>query len=268
VWIGKGVAQPFPAFPFMTLTSPNVCAVHQRVRYNWFQNVEGLVDSAHVSILHQDWLAKLPKNPNLAKASANTAPIYEFEEVPGGFRYAAIRKLNEQQSYVRVTEFHLPWCCFIPSDQEHLLMSVPIDDENTMSWIIRYDSKSPVEPSMYTAPDGGPEWPPYLPAGRDQRWGQDRHAMKNGSFTGFPQHLLHEDYAVAESQGVIADRSHEFLNAGDVAVVRTRSMLLRAVQQFTVDEANKNIKPIGLSTTKASSFVMPNNENWRRLAQT
>jgi hypothetical protein len=44
-------------------------------------------------------------------------------------------------------------------------------------------------------------------------------------------------------------------------------MLLRAVQQFTVDEAKKNIKPIGLSTTKASSFVMPNNENWRRLAQ-
>jgi phenylpropionate dioxygenase-like ring-hydroxylating dioxygenase large terminal subunit len=267
VWIGTTAAQPFPEFPFSKLNEPNVAAIRQRLNFNWLQALEGQLDSAHVSILHADWLAKLPANPILARASENTAPLYEFADRPGGFRYAAIRMLNDKESYIRVTEFSLPWNCYIPNEVGHLMMPVPIDDEHTMLWIIRYDRDKPLEYSaMYTAPPGSGVWPPYLPAGREERWGQDREVMKRGSFTGLEKHLLHEDWAVAESQGAIADRSHEFLNVGDQAVIRARSMLLRAVTGVTSGALKAEREAVPYATQGAMSFVINNDESWRTRA--
>jgi hypothetical protein len=56
--------------------------------------------------------------------------------------------------------------------------------------------------------------------------------MAQGHFTGFPQALGTEDFAVIESMGPISDRTVEFLGAGDGAVVQVRRSLMAAVREF------------------------------------
>jgi hypothetical protein len=76
------------------------------------------------------------------------------------------------------------------------------------------------------------DWPPYLKAGPEAHWGQDRDAMKRGSFTGFTEHFMLEDFAVAASQGTIADRSTEFINVGDRAILQFRRLLINSIKEF------------------------------------
>ena len=137
--------------------------------------------------------------------------------------YAAIRALPDDKSYVRTNSFVLPWYGVIsPSSTEiqggSFFFSVPIDDENIWYWNIAYQLDSPLPQMasrMYTDPDN---WPPLPPGGEDTTWGQNRQIMKQGHFTGYPQSLGTEDFAVITSQGPC--RPHqEYLGAGDGAVV-------------------------------------------------
>lgn len=232
VWLGGADPAPLPDYEFMTFGGEHVWAVRSIQEFNWLQSIEGLVDSAHVSILHQDWIRRMSNNPALANAAFDAAPVYEFDDRPNGFRYAGIRQIPEGRRYIRVTEYARPWFCFVPSDQGACFMPVPIDDEHTAFWAIRYDADRPIADSPWKPAPDPMNWPPPLPGGRGERWGQNRARMKQGSFSGFEQHFLHEDLAVAASQGVIADRSKEFLNAGDAAVVRMRKELQAALDEF------------------------------------
>ena len=63
-------------------------------------------------------------------------------------------------------------------------------------------------------------------------WGQNRDLMKRGHATGFPQHLGTEDFAMFISQGTVHDRSQEQLCSADGAVLRVRSLLLKAAREF------------------------------------
>lgn len=234
-WLGEAAPAPFPTFEFNNLSADQVFVVRQDCRYNWVQDVEGGMDSAHIGVLHSGWIGGLGA---VGVASKNTAPVYEFQDRPSGFRYAAIRKYDDGTSYVRVNEFVAPWYSFIcpeevPDGDRVTLMSVPIDDENCVHWMIRYNPFAPIKAS-YVTTDDPTNFPPKPSGTPEENWGQDRQAMKNGSFTGF-HHVITEDFVVAESQGAIADRSKEFLNAGDRAVTRVRQILLQAVKQFASD---------------------------------
>lgn len=86
--------------------------------------------------------------------------------------------------------------------------------------------------------------------------------MKAGSFSGFRDHFFHEDASVAASQGAIATRAREFLNGGDQAVVRMRSMLLREVAAF---EAGRPIAPAQAPAIRVGGgqFVIEPGVDWR-----
>jgi phthalate 4,5-dioxygenase len=263
VWLGAGPVAPFPDFEFMHLGDDHVWAVRSVQEFNWIQSVEGLVDSAHVSILHQDWIAKMANNPALANAGFDAAPIYEFDTRPSGFRYAGIRQAANDKRYIRITEYSYPWFCFIPSDQGACFISVPVDNEHTAYWAIRYDANKPINDSPWKPAADPMNWPPPLPAGRAGRWGQNRAKMKNGSFSGFDEHFLHEDIAVAVSQGKIAKRDKEFLNAGDAAVVRMRKELLQELRSF-LDHGKMPAKPVASEVTiKAGQLLLDQGVDWR-----
>lgn len=55
VWLGSGEPKRFPEFEFTGLTGDRVRPIRQVLKFNWIQSVEGLVDSAHVAVLHQSW---------------------------------------------------------------------------------------------------------------------------------------------------------------------------------------------------------------------
>lgn len=263
VWLGKGRPASFPYFDFVDFPSSHLAPARTVLNFNWLQALEGLLDSAHVSILHSDWITKFASNPKMANAVHDTAPLYEFDERPGGFCYAAIRNLPNGDHYVRITEYIAPWYSFTPGDRGSCFICVPIDDEHTAFWSIPHDKDQPITESPLKPTSDPMNFPPPLPAGREGRWCQDRESMKNGSFSGFRHHFFHEDIAVAWSQGAIASREKEFLNAGDRAVVRVRSLLLEKVTNFlagSVTSPNVGVLPIKVS---AGHGTLRPGEDWR-----
>ena len=91
--------------------------------------------------------------------------------------------------------------------------------------------------------------------------------MAQGHFSGF-RHLITEDFVVALSQGTIADRSSEFLSAGDAAVVRLRRMLLDSVREFMAGKRPSLARheEIPYSRIRAVGNVLGPQEDWRSLA--
>jgi phthalate 4,5-dioxygenase len=269
-WLGDGDPPPLPDFEFLGLPDDQVYAVHQVVDYNWVQAIEGLVDPAHVTILHQGWLSHSGNN-FLAAAAGKLAPVIDIEERPYGFRYAAIREMDDGHKHVRITEFVAPWHSFTPPGtgamgDKTLSMSIPIDDHSTLFWTVRYNPHQPLSPSLLNPADDRTSWPPLCSAGPDALWGQDREAMKNGSFSGFTQHVVTEDFAVNASQGSLADRSSEFLGTSDRSVMLVRRILLSAVTDF-----EKGIAPIVARAdlpyrdVRPKSDLLPADADWRSI---
>lgn len=235
VWLG-GTGQPpkFPDFEFTHLAPEQCVAMKQITRYNWVQGVEGTMDSAHVGVLHQTSLRNIGQ---IGLSSRNKAPVYEFDDQPYGFRYAGIRKLEDGRLYTRVNSFVMPWFGFIcpeqiPDGDRTAIFAVPVDDTVSIHWNVRYNPHKPLAPhSDFLVLSDHDNWPPAVDGDRENAWGQSRTLMKAGHFTGI-SHVVTEDFVVAQSQGPIVDRTKEYLNVGDLAVVRVRRLLLRAVREF------------------------------------
>ncbi|WP_260858692.1 aromatic ring-hydroxylating dioxygenase subunit alpha [Paraburkholderia sp. BCC1885] len=236
VWLGDSDPAVFPSFEFMGLPECQRVPMRQALHYNWLQGVEGTMDSAHVGVLHTSWLREIARGSGHAHAAGeNRAPRYEIDEQPYGFRYAAHRSLEEGGIYTRVNVFVMPWFGFIcpgdkPDGDRTAIFSVPADNEHSVHWMVKYNPYRELSSPYQTMFSDPANWPP-APGTPENVWGQDRELMRHGSFTGFT-HVTTEDFAVASSAGPIADRTNEFLNSGDLAIVRLRRQLLNAVREF------------------------------------
>ena len=270
VWLGEGDTPPeFPALPFVGLPRENFVVFRQKVNANWLQAVETTMDSAHLGVLHQSWLVGFG---DIELSSANMAPVYHMAQKPYGFRYAAVRALKDERSYVRTNSFVMPWFGIVSPNATDvkggsIFFSVPIDDENIYYWQMTYRTNEKLIPNKthhYEDPDS---WPPLPPGSPDDNWGQDREAMKNGHFTGFTQMLGTEDFAVIMSMGPIVDRSNEYLGAGDGAVLAVRRCLNNAVRQFMNGETPQYAQhgEIDYRATAPQSLVVAPEEDWRNM---
>jgi phthalate 4,5-dioxygenase len=270
VWIGQGQTPPkFPELPFNGLPLENMVVFRQKVRANWVQGVETTMDSAHLGVLHQSWLVGFG---DIELSSANKAPVYHVAQKPYGFRYAAVRALQNERAYVRTNVFVMPWYGIVSPNQTDakggtVLFSIPIDDENIWYWQITYRSNERLERSKMHRFEDPDSWPPLPPGGPEDNWGQDREAMKNGHFTGFTQMLGTEDFAVIQSMGPIVDRTKEYLGAGDGAVLAVRRCLLNSVREFMQDTvpATARHDEIDYARTVPTSAVYEGHVNWREL---
>jgi phenylpropionate dioxygenase-like ring-hydroxylating dioxygenase large terminal subunit len=267
-WLGQGAPKRFPAFEFTHLSGENVFAAYQTLNYNWITHLEGQLDSSHLTQLHQSWMnSGGNRGADLSAINSDAAPLYEFEDMAGGFRYAAIRRTNDDQRYIRTTAYVAPWYTFIAFGAGMCVISVPIDDEHTALYMVSFNVNGHYMRSWNAPAENPLNWPPYLTKGPEEHWGQDRGAMRRDSFSGFPTHPIQEDFAVAESQGAILDRTKEFINAADAPVVHLRTVILNAVKAFRdgrpdplLDEAR-----IPYETIRAVGKVIPLTEDWRKL---
>ena len=169
-WFGKSAPKAFPNFEFMSLPPDQVYVTKQLMRCNWVQNVEAGMDSAHVAVLHQAWFGGV-NVPTII--SDDRAPVYEFEDFPGGFRYAAIRKMKNNKKYIRISRFVLPWYCFIapsqyPDGDRLVLMSTPVDDTQVIYWNLKYNRRVPLSPSIHNPAEDPDNFPPGIVGGRDE----------------------------------------------------------------------------------------------------
>jgi phthalate 4,5-dioxygenase oxygenase subunit len=253
VWAWFGAADQVPAFqppPWAPDEHVRVSIAKAVLPCNWAQVLEGAIDSAHTSSLHSSDI--LPGRVDGAKADAkiwlrpstDKAPRMQVQRGGYGFRYAALRRPIHNAAtheYVRCTVFVAPATALIPPNNLYNVanVNVPMDDDTTAFYFIAWgDPAQTPEPETWrrflrqtVGVDLDDCYRPLRT--RENRFWQDRQAMKAGNFTGitgFPN----QDIAMWVTMGRITNRSRDRLGASDLAVVEFRKQMVdavRAVQQ-------------------------------------
>lgn len=235
VWLGKGEEPAFPTLPFVDLPADQRSVTSVEVPTNWLQGVEASMDTTHVSFLHSSTTELSGSNQRKNMNKKRSARL-EFQDRPYGFQVAAIRDIGEGKFYVRINNFVMPWYAIVcPPEQgapSTVFFSVPVDDHTHRAWFVHFNpgNRLGMTPLSITADTWN--WPPLPPEAADDNWGQNRDLMRRGHFSGFPQHLATEDFAMFLSQGPIHDRSKEQLCSSDGAILKVRHAILQSVKQF------------------------------------
>lgn len=283
VWAYMGPKDTVPAFEppaWAPTADAKVTIAKALIPCNWAQILEGAIDSAHSSSLHSSDMVPArvegaqATDTNWLRPSTDKAPRMQVERGSYGFRYAAIRRpitgaaVND---YIRSTVFVAPATALIPPNNLYNVanINVPMDDTNTAFYFMAWGHASQTPDTDTWRKFLGQQLGPDLDAhyrplrNRDNRYWQDRDAMRAGNFTGitgFPN----QDIAMWVTMGPIADRTQERLGASDIAVVEFRKQMIDAVRAFQAGETSIGTgdKRIPRSVC-AFQAIVPKTTDWR-----
>ncbi len=285
VWSYMGPRESMPAFeppPFAPSADVRVSIAKAVIPCNWAQILEGAIDSAHSSSLHSsDFVPARVKageatDKNWLRPSTDKSPRLQVQHTDYGFRYAALRRPIANAAtheYVRTTVFVAPFSVLVPPNNLYNVanVNVPIDDTHTAFYFLAWGDPATTpateEWRKFLGQQIGPDLDQYYGLNRNMnnRFGQDRQAMKAGNFTGI-KGFPNQDIAMWVTMGPIADRSLERLGGSDQAVVEFRKQMVAAARAF------RNGDPaIGTGAARASkhtcSFqaVLPKTIDWRNI---
>jgi phthalate 4,5-dioxygenase oxygenase subunit len=286
VWLdGERPPRPFEPPAWAPTPETTISVVKMHVACNWAQVLEGSIDSAHSSSLHST-------NMPVAKVAGSTAeggvwlrpsndkaPRLEIEETSYGFQYAALRRPlanADTHVYVRTTLFLAPFTVLIPPNNRYKLsqMLVPIDDVNTMFyWIAWHERGAGIDQAEWRAfchATPGVDLDADFRKRRnlDNRFLQDREAMKGGDFTGILG-IPAQDMAMWESMGPIADRTREHLGASDLAIKQFRRQMVAAARRHTagagvIGAPGTRPRPVDLASFEG---IVSKDTDWRALGR-
>ena len=286
VWVYMGPAEEMREFEppnWAPTPGTRISIVKIHAACNWAQVLEGSIDSAHSSSLHSTNMPSMvvdsakATEENWPRPSTDKAPRMQFQATSFGFRYAAIRKpiLNAAtHDYVRITLFVAPFTVIIPPNDQYKLaqMLIPIDDANTMFyWIAWHETKGIDQESWrkFCGAQIGIDLDENYRKVRtlENRFLQDRQAMKLGDFTGI-KGIPSQDMAMWESMGPITDRSEDNLGASDIAVIQFRRQMIAAAKNFrdggpAIGTAEPRIPHLKLRSFEG---IVPKGTDWRTLA--
>ncbi|AVO34620.1 Rieske 2Fe-2S domain-containing protein [Ottowia oryzae] len=286
VWAWFGAADKVPPFTppaWAPTQDTRVSVAKVLLPCNWAQILEGAIDSAHSSSLHSSDM--VPARVDGAQATENSwlrpstdkSPRLQAQRGEYGFRYAAIRRPIKDAAthdYVRSTVFVAPYSVLIPPNNLYNVanVNVPMDDTHTAFYFIAWGhpSKTPETATwrrflrQTIGIDLDDRYRPLR--NEDNRFWQNREAMKAGNFTGitgFPN----QDVAMWVSMGPIANRADERLGASDLAIVEFRKQMLEAVKAVQQGESaiGTGSKAIPAEVC-AYQAVIPKTTDWREHA--
>jgi hypothetical protein len=235
-----------------TLVPQNQVYAHKRFQHcNYLQNVEGEVDSSHVSFLHREFR---PEKFNTAiagqKLLANAkdpAPKFLVQEMDYGLAIAARRNWDSDHYYWRLTQFLMPSFTLIPSEAGspiNFTAAVPVDDVTmagfTVTWLPdrRLDENDVRTIESWTGAYAEVDPNTFeCAANRTNDYLLDRERQRSENFTGM-RGIREQDIAVQEDQfgGSMTDRTKEHLGASDAGVIALRRRLLRAVRGLQIGQ--------------------------------
>lgn len=260
IWTYMGTSKELPGLPEFewTMTPENhrfISKYYQQC--NYFQAMEGGIDSSHISFLH----APLdPVNKELvqdinksgfgigdAVQTFDKSPRFEVVDTDYGVLIGARRSATDERYYWRVTQFLMPFTTMPPADLENPIfqshMWVPSDDQHLINWCISWHPTRPLTEeevvafrsgkgthiTEYAPPTSEPCGDIRPAANRSNDYFMDWEAHRTRLFCGIPGFGM-QDRAIQESQGPIYDRTRERLGTSDTAIIQVRKRLLGAAK--------------------------------------
>ena len=246
---------------------------------NYLQGLEGGLDTAHVSYLHNNRIGD--RNNLFAR---DGAPRLDVVETDYGYHYVSHRKIDAERNLVRIGQYILPFQQMRPNVTPTGLASnfrvprydghiwVPIDDERTwvFNWMCGYDEAAALDPDTVEELEanygrGRDDFIPgtfHLKANAGNDYFIDRAVQKTTSFTGITG-VNTQDMALQEGMGAIADRAREYLGTSDRAIVVMRKLLLEATHAVERGEAPRGIDPRSYRAVRPHDGLVPAGKDWR-----
>jgi phthalate 4,5-dioxygenase oxygenase subunit len=291
IWTYMGPRQTPPPLPDI---EPNMLprseyVVQKALREcNWFQGLEGDIDTGHLSFLHLGALKPEDTKPGSFDyyLVADRAPRYEVVETEFGTSYGAYRPAAADTYYWRFAHFLFPFYTMIPTGilgmQILVRAWVPVDDEHIMFWSLsvpRSRQGGGGAGSAAALPTAGRSTATalgfdYLPDStdwlgkfritqhKDNDYRIDRKTQRTESFTGIAG-IHTQDQAVTESMGPIYDRTQEHLGSSDAMVIRTRRRVIHAAEALR----DRAVVPPGVDDAavyryRSGGVILPRGADW------
>ncbi|TMQ19272.1 MAG: Rieske 2Fe-2S domain-containing protein [Candidatus Rokuibacteriota bacterium] len=295
VWAYLG---PRPTPPPLPDLEPNMLARGQYAiqkvfrECNWFQGLEGDIDTSHLGFLHLGAVQPESTTPGTFDYYnvADRAPKYDVVDTEFGTSYGAYRPAEADTYYWRIAHFLFPFFTMIPTGilgvQVLVRAWVPIDDEHVMFWSIGVprsrEGRAGTGGASTLALGGRPvaaagarvgdveflpdttDWTGRfrLTQNKDNDYLIDRAAQRTQSFTGIAG-IHQQDQAVTESMGPIVDRTQEHLASSDAMVIRTRRRVITAARALR----DGGVVPPGVDRPevyrhRSGGVVLPRGAGW------
>jgi phenylpropionate dioxygenase-like ring-hydroxylating dioxygenase large terminal subunit len=278
VWVYMGPPDrrpPLPDYEWTRLPDDHRDVTKVVEECNWLQALEGGLDTSHAPILHRA-LKPNPAHPGISMSGPfvkGEAPKLEVEPTDYGYRYFGIRKLGDDQQYVRGYHFVMPWTQLRPGgpNRDTRISGhywVPIDDYRCLVWNFYYDYEQPIDPTLIDAQDTGNTFGVDVDVkngfrsirNRSNDWMIDRAVQKTDTFSGILG-VNTQDRALQELMGPIVDRSREQLGPADRAIIVVRQLLAKAIETVA-DGGDAPGTQRSLSDLRAADVELPIDGSW------
>jgi phenylpropionate dioxygenase-like ring-hydroxylating dioxygenase large terminal subunit len=282
IWTYMGAPEKQPPLPdYEWLRVPKeyfrISAVEQAC--NYLQGVEGGIDTAHSSFLHNQDIT----NPKQLR-QYDKHPELDVDMTDYGFVYVGIRNISEDQSYIRGYQFILPFQKLqggfldfagnsrdVPNIYGHCW--VPMDDEHTMVYNMHYsrdEEAGQITDKLYEAWEkrSGRGKDDYIPGtfrmvrNLDNDFLIDRELQRTKTYTGIEVGNT-QDVAIQEGMGPIEDRSLEYLGTTDKAIIACRRLLLEATYDVAEGVTPRALVPETASGVRGADLIVPRGVPWR-----
>jgi phthalate 4,5-dioxygenase oxygenase subunit len=254
------------------------CTVSIRVQEcNWLQALEGEIDSAHAAILH-GW--RQGSTISQWRQAEDLSPQFECAPHGAGVSIGARRKVGDDQNYVRVNQFLMPFWTLVPPQKQYPDLSghawVPIDDAHTLALMFSYTPDQPFyEKTRKVFKEGhkGRETGHHSDVAYEKRaltepfhtyWSRFNrgNAYQYSYEDGMPGLWL-EDAACQSGVAAIYDRSREHLGSSDTGIVRVRRMLLDNTRKLVQGTPPPSAHDPQSYMWRAISITIPAGASWK-----
>jgi phenylpropionate dioxygenase-like ring-hydroxylating dioxygenase large terminal subunit len=293
-----GTPPPLPEFEANLVAEARAGAV--QLEANYFQILEGTIDTVHAGFLHRGAMRAEDQPPNTFAQYLlkDRQPRYAVVDTDAGTCYGAYRPGPARQHYWRIAQFLLPFYAMAPGGllgggPSGVACYVPLDDEHTMNFFLRANQARQNEMER-RAHDGSTseEYRRFIERRQAQaqvgrqllpnttdwygrfrtvanlendflidRALQRRREGPDG-YTGIAS-VQTQDQAMTNSMGAIYDRSQERLGTSDQMIIRTRRRLINAATAF----AETGVTPMIVEhpefyRIRAGSTLLPVEADW------
>ena len=243
-YMGPGEPPLLPNYDFLNASPDHLYTSKIFHDCNYQQANEGNIDPVHLSYLHRFFENREERYRGVRGASEshynlvarNSAPLIDVELVDFGARIYTVRKLANDQSYLRVSYFILPNLSAFPGqtggEGYSINWHVPIDDTHHWKYTFVYSAGPPLKTELLNGERSELSSDYRLMRNESNRFLQDRDAMKSKTYAGMGTGFQAHDAFATASQGAIQDRTDEHLVSSDKAIVAARKLMEKAINDI------------------------------------